>query len=135
MNIASVTGKESHTTSKAWSLVWINDTLMNWRDAASHEFLSEYGDKHTFWVECVWTVQPGDEITWKAGTNSGPRASVRVRQHLEFVVDPNTAFFASEPLGYPGGKILLEGKLRLITDHIKAAEERHTELKEKHNVR
>lgn len=128
MNIKATIGNESHTTSKGWAKLAINGQRVYARNAKSAEWLTDYGDKHASWSECIFEVQPGDKIEWTAGKNSGNRGMNKVRQNFIFEADPSAPLCRTEDLGYPASNAGLEGRLRLIADKDQKKANRHQEL-------
>lgn len=130
MKIVAVLGSERHTTSRGWSNLSIDGERVNWRDAISTNWLTDYGDKHAKWCECVFEVEAGAKVHWQAGVNSGPRGIYRKRQNLVFVANPALDIYTSELLGYPAADAIIRGRLQLITDLEQQAADEHKQLME-----
>lgn len=128
MNIVAVIGSESHTTSRGWASISVNGQKLSHREAVSKEFKTKYGDKHAVWVECVFKVQPGDTVTWEAGTNSGSRGADRKRQNLTFTVNPDAEVIETEALGYPASEAVLRGRLVPVADAVADAAADHRQM-------
>lgn len=129
MNVIAVIGNESHTTSRGWAKVSVNGQQVTHHDAISKDFLTKYGDKHAMWVECIFSVEPGDTITWEAGANAGSRGSERTRQNLTLVADPDAEVYETENIGYPASNAALRGRLRLAGDANREQAANHAALK------
>lgn len=129
MNIVAIIGSESHSTSSGWAKLKINGRPVSYRDAKSKEFLTEFKDKHASWCECVFVVNPGDTISWEAGTNSGNRGANRERLNLEYEADTNCEVIETPDLGYPAKGAILKGRLRPVADRIQDAADAHEAAK------
>jgi len=115
MNIVTVIGNESHTTSRAWAKIKMDGKQLSHADSISKKWLTEYGNKHATWVECVFDVRDGAEIEWEAGSNTGARGANRTRIHQEFIADTHADVLEAQSTGYPD---MLKGRLREVTKHI-----------------
>jgi len=85
--IIAVLGSESHTTSRFWAKLSINDKPVTFRDAVSKEWQTNFGDKHAAWCECVFAVKDGDIVTFEAGSNTGNRGANRDRTNITLRFD------------------------------------------------
>jgi len=117
MNIVTVIGRENHTTSSAWAKIKVDGKQLSHADSISKKWLSEYGDKHASWVECVFDVPNGAHIEWEAGSNTGARGANRTRIHQEFIIDSQADVLEAQSTGYPD---MLKGRLHEVTERVDA---------------
>ena len=131
MNILAVIGNESHTTSSAWSKMAINGNPTGWGDAVSKRWLTDYGDKHSRWCECLFQVNDGDTITIDAGANSGSRGVNRVRVQRTYRFEANAAVIQIQLPSLYGVQPYIEGRLVLVSDAYADAAQAHTDAKKR----
>lgn len=130
ITIIAILGNESHTTSSGWAKLEINGKRVSYRDATSSKWLTEYGDKHSSWVECVFQVKEGDKLVWDAGSNHGQRGSIRERQNLTLIARADADVWENETMGGPGREATLKGRLVMMDNPIQNDTDRHARLVE-----
>lgn len=120
MKIVALLGSESHTTSSKSASMTINGKPATYRSALSSDWQTKFGDKHAKWCECVFEVNDGDVIEFKAAHNYGPRACNRDRTDIELRFDLSVDVV---DIGVVAGS--LKGRLVLVSDRLAAAASAH----------
>lgn len=128
ITIVAVIGSETHTTSSGWGKLEINGKRVSYRDATSSKWLTEYGDKHASWVECVFQVKEGDKLVWDAGSNHGNRGAIRERQKYTLIAREAADVWENETMGGPGRQATLKGRLVMMDNANQNEADRHARL-------
>jgi len=126
MKIRSIIGSESHTTSCYWASLSMNGSKLTHREAASKEWLSNYGDKHASWCECYFDIPDGATLEWESGSNTGNRGANRTRINRTYRTDASAEVVIVDGCGQG----TLEGRLVLVGDKNAEDSERHESMRD-----